>query len=63
MCRHRPATWEAVVQGRLSRNVCLWFFPIVEKHFTLTENDNYKQFYNPHKQKVESRAMHRHHQT
>jgi hypothetical protein len=37
MCRHCPATWEAVVQGRLSRNVCLRFFPIVKKHFSLTE--------------------------
>jgi hypothetical protein len=29
VCPHRPASGQAVVQGRLSLNVCFWFLPLV----------------------------------
>jgi predicted component of type VI protein secretion system len=44
MCSHRSATWEAVVLGRLSLNEFLRFFPIVKKHFTLTEMTTINNF-------------------
>jgi hypothetical protein len=44
MCHHRPVTWEAVVQGHLSLNVYIRFFPIVKKHFTLTEMTTINNF-------------------